>query len=192
MSDKPSVEERYLAATMTSDLRVMAEQATDADKLLAAAYAVAGDPRKNLALKVWRLRATGDMAGAHQLAEELGAKMRKRSMGKGGGSKFLRGTGGQTQLTRRKATDVSMMVLKWWQRPTCPFCNGLCHPMMAGGPVLDTSRDCEHCHGTGLIPVEKLVHKEHVEAAKWLISEMEGLCGFIFGDMAVLLRQSLD
>lgn len=185
MSDTRSTAEGYLSATNSSDLRVQADVRTDADLILAAAYASMGDPRRMLALRVWRLQAPGDMAGARQIADELGAAMRKSVVGRRGG--FLRGAA-PGLMPAVTAADLALTVLKWFSRPTCPSCGGRGHPMMKDAPVMDESMDCPDCDGTGIRPLEKLVREEHAGHARWLAAELSGLSSMIFADMKRLMR----
>ena len=184
MSEPRTMSEAYLSATMSSNLRLNPERVTDADRLLAAAYA-SKDSRHDLALRVWRIRATGTMQGAHALAEDLGALMRSQSMRKRGG--YLRtGVG----LTFGQAKGVAMTVLKWWQHPTCRVCGGHGHPKMLNAPVLDTNVECPACHGTGKVPLT--IRQEYGDGARWVISEMESLSAMVWDDMARRLKQQMD
>lgn len=180
--------ERYLSATQSSNLRTEADRVTDADKLLAAAYAVSGDKRRDLALRVWRLKA-GDMRGCHQVADDMGAMLRKAMMGRSGG--YLRGVRSDN-MAAIEARDLAMMVLKWWAYPTCPTCHGRKGPLIPGTPVLDDFAQCGPCFGTGQVPLERLFKVEQMDAARWLVSELEGLSAVIFGDMARILSQRMD
>jgi hypothetical protein len=63
---------------------------------------------------------------------------------------------------------------------------------MLGTPVLDTTRNCPECHGTGKVDLARLVRTEHSDAARWLASEMESLSAMVFSDMAGLLRNRMD
>lgn len=184
-----SVEERYLLASNASDLSVIADQACDADKLLAAAYAAMGDARRNLALKVWRIRSTTEMSGAHQLAEELGALLRSSASTRSG--RYLRRAHAE-RLTELQSKDIAMMTLKWWSKPKCPVCAGHGHPVIPNTPVLNLNRVCRPCDGKGQVQLERLVRTEFIEPAKWLVSEMEGLSAMVFADMAKLLRVRMD
>lgn len=190
MLDRPGTEERYLRATASSDLRVDADVATDADSLLAAAYASCRGrdaDRKRLALRVYRLRATGDMGGARAIADEMSGWIVARSMPSGG---RLRRSA--PLIKRIQAFDVALTVLKWWQHQACPSCEGRGHPLMPNAPVLDTTRQCPDCRGTGVTPLERLMRQEHAGYARWMAGELDGLCSIVFNDMARLLRPALE
>ena len=187
MSEARSTAEAYLSATNSSDLRVQAERFSDADRILAAAYSVSGSDRKRLALRVYRLRATGEMSGAYSVAEDMGQLLVKRTTQKRG-----RASSWEHGVERVVAIDIAMTVLKWQHMPACPACGGRGHPVIEGTPVMDESRECPECRGTGIIPLERLVRPEYVEHARWLASEMDGLSSIVFSDMAEKLRASLD
>jgi hypothetical protein len=187
--DAPRVEERYLRASLTSDLSTNLAHACDADKLLAAAYAsMRGEngERRRLALRVWRVGASGDLGGAHELASLLGLELVGRSMSRG----YLRR--GTPAIPRVIGHDIAMTVLKWWSKPACPACHGRGHPVIAHTPMLDTTRNCPECHGTGKVDLARLVRTEHSDAALWLASEMQSLSAVVFSDMARLLRDQMD
>lgn len=189
MSERRTAEEKYLVATQASDLTVDPDQQTDADKLLAAAYAVGGDARKTLALDVYRIRATQGMNGAHGVAERLAILARGKMMRRPG----ARGRSDVAKAAKLVVlTDVAMMVLKWWQRQACPACHGRGHPEVPGTSRIDDSRECGECGGTGKIKLERLVKPEMAEIARWMASEMEGLSSMVFDDMAKLMKNSLD
>jgi hypothetical protein len=128
------------------------------------------------------------MSGAHGVAEDLGRLLKKFSMTRNGG--YLRGANTGMRLVTAK--DIAMTVLKWQHRPACPACGGRGHPVIEGTPVMDESRECPECRGTGIIPLERLVRPEYVEHARWLASEMDGLSSIVFADMAEKLRVNLD
>lgn len=169
-----SIAEKYLSATNTSQLAIDPEHACDADRLLAAAYATAGDPRKSLALDVYRLRATLDMRGARGIAERMAIEVMQRSKP----HRMAKPT-----ISRIEAVDLSINVLKWWQMQTCPKCEGRRHPVIPGTPHLDTTRACSHCHGTGIRPLRKHVKGQHLKLAEWMAGALDGLTALVFSDM---------
>lgn len=189
MSDPLSMAEKYLSATASSHLQVDAEKPGDVDKLIAAG-SLARDPRKDLALRVWRVRATGSARGVHQMAEELGEMLAGHGADRRQG-RYLRSSTRET-MHPMKARMLAMTVLKWWRQPRCQVCNGLGHPKMPNAPILDTTRVCPHCHGTGVAPLELRVRHEHIEHARWLVSQMEGLSALVFDQMARKLSSPMD
>ena len=189
MSETRSMAERYLSATVSSHLQVDAEKPGDVDKLIAAG-ALAQDPRMDLAQRVWRVRSTGSVRGVPRLADELGQMLVMRSADPRQG-RYLRRAYENT-LSKAKARYVAMEVLKWWQKPRCPACDGLGHPKMANAPVLDATRECPHCHGTGVTPLELRIRTEHIEHARWLVSQMESLSGLVWDQMAMKLNTQMN
>ncbi len=190
----PCAGELYLGAARSSNLRLVPERTGDVDRLASAAFAVAGSPRKQLALRVYRLRATGDMSGARSLAHDLADLMRRKSVYLGNRGQF--GVMGRrpdvTHLTPEKLRAVAMTVLKWWQMPTCPVCEGRKHPLIPNSPGVDESRACSGCHGTGHTQLERMVRQEHTELVRWLVGEMEGLCAAVLRGMARSLHSDSD
>lgn len=179
-----SAEERYLVACNSSDLRVLSERKTDADSLVAAAYATRGDGRRSLALRVQRLRGSARMEGAQQIADELG-RMLRRSIPSRPAQSHTR-----LALPRVVAIDMATIVLKWWHNKTCPKCLGRKHPLIEGTPVLNEAIHCEACGGTGELPLSKVIAPEFLVHAEWLVSEIEGLSSMIFNDMSRGMRGS--
>lgn len=167
----PGIREAYLKATQSTRLRVEPDFLTDADRLIAAGLATV-PPRLALALDVYRLRAASDMRGARWIAERMAAQIVRQS----------RKSGGQA-IKRTEALEVAMETLKWWHLQTCPACNGLGHPIIPGTPTLDETRNCEHCNGTGQRPMRKYIKRKHMEAAQWMVDELEGLASTVFHEM---------
>lgn len=190
MSDAITVAERYLKAANSDDLRVVEHEQKDVDRILAAACASRGSPWGLLALRVNRVRTTGDMAGAGRLATEMGeqlnAYLKRQSMGRHSGSAKVE------RLPEVTARDLAMTLLKWMQHPTCRACRGRKHPIIPETNVLDTSRLCGSCQGTGLVPLERLVRQEHVEHIRWLAGRVDRACAEVFGDMRRLLRREVE
>lgn len=176
-----SIRERYLTATQTSHLATDPNHVCDADRLLAAAYATAGDPRKTLALDVYRLRATSDMRGARGIAERMAIEVIERAKPKGRHPSSARSAA--STIPRVAAVDLCITVLKWWHMQTCPACEGRGHPTIPGTPHLDTTRECSACHGTGVRPLKKHVKAAHLDLALWLADSLDGLTAMVFSDM---------
>lgn len=173
-----SLQELYLRAKGTSRLRLTTTHQTAADILTAAGWVSQGHPRRAMALRLYAVLATEDMRGAHAVAEDLSKMVRKRSSIQ---QKFA--------IPQTEAVDMCLMVLKWWKRPACLTCGGHGHPTIAGSPVLDDSRECHVCHGTGLIPLDKLIKHKHLVYAEWLISQMDGMTASVFDAVGRRLRE---
>ena len=190
INDQRGVMEAYLSATHTSNLSVKRNSVGDADRLIAAGLACIDHnltrdecDRRSLALQAFRLQSTGGMLGAHGLAERLGGALVRRSM---------RGRTRMASPTLRliEAKEIALQVLKWRQHNTCPSCLGRGHPTIGDGrEVIDDTRICGDCHGTGRIPLNRLVRAEYAELATWLASEIDSMVGFAEGKVRDLLSQ---
>lgn len=181
-----STEESYLRAVGSRNLRVDPDHWCDADSLLAAAYVASGDPRKALALSVYRMLATGRTAEWDSVSERLASIMASNS--KEGG--FLRR--GRMGLSLSDSRAISRATLAWKMNSTCQDCHGRGHPSFPGSPHIDTSRTCSSCHGTGITPLERFVRHELIDHARWLASEIDSLCSVVFNDMARAHRDLLS
>ncbi|MFW9595410.1 MAG: hypothetical protein ACMV1D_07910 [Macromonas sp.] len=176
----PGIREAYLKATQSTRLRVEPDFLTDADRLIAAGLATV-PPRLALALDVYRLRATSDMRGARWIAERMAAQYLQQA--KPRGRHPHRARSNATYLPFLEVVDLAMDTLKWWHLQACPACNGLGHPVIPGTPTLDETRNCEHCGGTGQRPMRKYLKRKHMEAAEWMVGELEGLASTVFHEM---------
>jgi hypothetical protein len=180
-SDKPSIEERYVAATNSRDLSLKPQARTDADILLAAGYAAAGNGRASLALAFYRLKATGDLAEFRALSNIAGAWLHGRSMRRG-----------RKKMRMIEACDLASRVLFWWIGPSCTPCEGRWHPLMPNSPVINPGHDCPVCRGTGQYPIHRIVPPGTADEARWLVDEIDQHCGIIFSDMGRLLAARLE
>lgn len=175
-----TIGERYIDATSASDL---SPRGTDADVLLAAGFAAAGNVSGSLALSLWRMRETRDMRGFAQLTQTSANWLIGRP-------------NGRTRLARRmprvEAVDLASAVLAWWLHNTCPACEGRQHPMIPGSNRVDSSRECSECKGSGITPLDPLMRQEQREHARWLVSEYDAMAGRIFKLMAQKLAPELD
>ena len=166
------MQERYLGARQSSNLRLVVDNTGSADVLIAAGWVARASERKAVALAIAGVMSSERMTGANAVAETLAGWLRKR-------------TGSQTQWAMKptEAFDVAMMVLKWFRRLACPDCDGHGHPAMLNSPVIDDSRDCPSCLGTGRIQIARLVKPEFAEHAKWLSNEVEVIFTMVFGQV---------
>lgn len=172
-----SIQQRYLMARGTSRLRLIETRQTAADVLTASGWVASTSARRDMALQIYSVLATEHMRGAQAVANELGKWLRRKSF-----------ENHRVAMKTVEAHDLALMVLKWWKRPACLTCGGHGHPTMPGSPVLDESKECPACHGTGMIPLERLVKKDHIPYANWLISEMDGITSAVFDAVARRLR----
>lgn len=179
INDARGVMEAYLSATQTNNLSVRRNAVGDADRLIAAGLACI-DPaitpdervRRSLALQAFRLQSTGGMLGARDLAERLGGVLVRRS---------IRGRTRMASPTLKlvEAKEIALLVLKWRQHNACPACMGRGHPTIGTGrEVVDDTRTCMECHGTGRVLLQRLVRREHADLAIWLASEIDSMVGF--------------
>ena len=179
--EKMTVGEHYERATNSRDLSLRAECKTDADVLLAAGYATSGNAAASLALRFYRMRATGDKTPFRELADIAGAWLMGRSMRKG-----------RRKLCGVEARDLATRTLFYWLSPACPSCNGLGHPLMPNSPVINYGHDCPVCHGTGRYPIHRIVPPGTSDEARWLVDEMDRMCGIVFNDMAKMLANRME
>lgn len=178
-----STTEAYLRAVTSTQLTIDPERFTQADTLIAAGICVSQHRQRDLALRVWRLRVSGEMQGARQLAEDLAPIVMRMSVAG-------RGKQARPTMTRIQAVDLAMETLKWWCFQTCPVCHGRGHPVIPNTPTLDTTRECHHCEGTGIRPMRRYV-KNHALAEK-LVDRLNGLSSVVFSDMARKLANAMD
>jgi hypothetical protein len=176
-----SVAEQYTKAVNSKDLRVQ-EFWCDADKLIAAGWVVGGDERKALALSMQRWM-SGDMRGMGQVVEMMAGWVIGMA---------VRNRRAMTTPNRTEAVDLARAVCAWWMHKACPECGGLGHPLIEGAPVLDESRECTACNGTGQRPLTKGMTEQQAELASWLVGSLESVAPFVFGDMARRLRSEME
>lgn len=175
-----STAEKYASATTTSNLTLELGRLCDADSLLAAGIASSKDPRKALALSIYRAAVTGDHAGMNQITETL--------------ADWLAGNGARNRdkpLSRPARKEIAASVLKYLFNSTCQSCNGLGYIKVEGAPVL-SDHVCGICLGTGKKPLDRHVPIGKEEQARWLLTEIERLMALIHGDMAKLLSQRMS
>lgn len=170
MSDKPTTGERYSRAVDATDLTLQ-ESACAADVIIAAGLSSVGDRRRNIALALWRMK-NGDLSEFAVCCGVLATWLQD----KGEREKFK--TGGRWCYER-----VVSRVVFWWLDPHCRHCDGRGHPLIPDTPVLDETRDCRHCAGTGTTPLERMVQSDFVDAAKILANEMDRLTANVFAEM---------
>lgn len=178
-----SIGERYLHASASSDLGVRGGRC-DADVLLAAGFAAAGNVHGALALTLYRMRETRDLSGFAGLVDTSANWIMGRSL-RPGRNRLPR-------IARVEARDVATAVLRWWLDQTCQACSGRMHPFITGTNRLDHSRDCGACHGTGKSLVDHVATQHARPHARWLAGEFDSMAGAIFGAMARLLAPRLD
>jgi hypothetical protein len=177
-----SMQERYLSARNTSNLKLSLNSIGAADVMIAAGRVAARSKRKSVALAVWGVLASERMQGANEVADMMAGWLRNHSFG----------ADDRKVMPRMVAFDISMAVLKWWRAPACPTCGGHGHPQLLNSPVIDETRDCPECHGTGKILLTRLVRPEYAEQAHWLSNEVDAMCSMVFGEMAREINAGMD
>lgn len=183
VNERPKVSERYASATDSTNMAVVAKRC-DADMMLAAGYAAAGNLKGALALELWRMRASGDMRGFARVAETCADWIIARV--------HRPGKQRLPKVRRIEAVDLSRIVLNWWLSAACKACEGRQHPLIPGSTRLDYSRECAECNGTGFALVDRVVPGKYRLHARFLADEIQALEGMIFSDMARLLAPKLE
>lgn len=174
-----TVGERYDLATDAHDLTLRPGRC-DADVLLAAGYAAAGNARGAQALALYRIRATGSRNGLAQIVDVAAGWMVDR-----------RPQPGEKTLRLGAARDVSARVLLWWIDGVCPHCQGRRYELVPGTQMVSDNL-CWACDGAGRLPVEDRVRREHQTAARWLAAEFDRMLAYVMADMARRLSPRLD
>lgn len=178
--ERRTISERYIDAASATDL---SPSGTDADVLLAAGFAAAGNKSGALALDLWRMRETRDLRGFAQMVQISANWLIGRPTGR---TRLAR------RMPRHEATDLASAVLTWWLHNTCPSCEGRQHPLIPGTNRIDSSRECTECRGTGVAPLDPLVSQDQRENARWLVNEYEAKAGYVFKLMAQKLAPMLE
>lgn len=123
MTESTSIDEQYVSATHTSNLRVQADKRSDADMMIAAGWA-----RSRIGMTLLRLHTritTGGLYDAHKQLVIYSAKVGIAS------------------------PDVAASaVLAWWLDHVCKTCKGRKFDEIPGTPSLSAAQ-CPKCHGTG-------------------------------------------
>ena len=147
MSDAPSVEERYLRASSTSDLRVRADRRSDADVLIAAGWSATG-----LGGVLLRLHGEWDAAakkpGAISETELILLRGKLKSLS--AAMQYVADAMGRLGL--ESPQRCAGAIIGYWLNQSCHTCHGLKFETIRDTPVLSAIR-CKSCHGTGLGPV---------------------------------------
>jgi hypothetical protein len=177
-----SVNEQYARAINSKNLKVQ-EFFCDADKIIAAGWVVGNDERRALALSMQRWM-SGDLRGMGQVVEVMAGWVKSRS---------LRSAEHTAKPIRPvEAVDIARSVCAWWMHRVCPECGGHGHPLMEGAPVLDESKLCPACNGTGQRSLTAGMTPQQAELASWLAGSLEAVAPFVFSDMARRLRADMD
>lgn len=183
----PSLGERYITRTQ-------------ADVLLAAGFAQAGNTRGVMALTLYR--AAEDWRLAAVAVQQRSTAEPPRTMAD---ELIALHAWCVPQLRRRfptmrhsVASGVAERVLKWHLTDVCPACNGRGYQLVPGTQIVSDAL-CTECNderagylGMGRPPVERRLKKNQREAGRWLASEFASMLAYVLSEMAARLRPSLD
>lgn len=140
MQDAPTVDERYITATNTSNLKVLSDRRGAADVLIAAGWSAS-----RLGAALMRLHSEFD--GAARANSETDARLMAGKL------KSLPTVLEQLQLQAIKWGISPAQVLPsvcWWLDKSCRMCEGRKFERLPEAPVLST-KPCTSCRGTGQI-----------------------------------------
>lgn len=161
-----SITDRYATAVRAKNLRASAKTMADGTNPVSTAaaadvigaFGLAGK-KQPLAMALARLL-VGDRQVAREIVDILTSKVLSKAAA-------LR-----VDITGNEAVVLGKSVLAWAQFGVCKPCNGLGHPTIPGTTTLSEVA-CPHCHSTGRMPFDPHFAIEHLELARWLLSEIE-------------------
>lgn len=165
--ERPGIAERYAKATEATSLLLRDNTTGPVDVLLAAGMASQGDGLRSLALDLWRMR-MGDMTRARDVCDALSD---------------WAGKGRAGARARKRNRLVVARSMAWWVDPICPCCEGRGHPLIPGTPVVDETRECGECRGTGHTPLSRAVGVDDLDLAGRVIAQVERVTGDVFHEM---------
>lgn len=157
--NRRDVEEQYISAGNTSNMRVEADRKTGADVMIAAGWS-----QSRVGLALLRLHSEWDGAAKQTTMTATDFML---LLGK---LKSLPAIRAQVEIycvqqRFQRPEAVASAVLLWWLDKVCHQCNGLGYEAIPGSPAL-SSRQCGHCHGSGQT---KLPHGQAGRnAANWI------------------------
>ncbi|MBK5204345.1 MAG: hypothetical protein JJD98_02740 [Polaromonas sp.] len=123
LDEVPGIEERYVTANNTSNLKVEAERGGAADLLIAAGWSAS-----RLGAALMRLHTKYDRAGLEQVHIQTALQASKWGI--------------------ERPDAVAAGVVGWWLNRVCTACRGRKFELIAGTPALST-KHCKHCRGFG-------------------------------------------
>ena len=122
-TEAPDIEEQYISAGDSSNLRVEAERRSDADILIAAGWS-----NSRLGLALMRLQTKPDREGLHKVHEQAVMQVAKWGID--------------------RPDSVASAVIAWWLKRICQKCNGVKFQRILNTPAL-SAKACNTCNGTG-------------------------------------------
>jgi hypothetical protein len=188
MTDRPKLSERYATAVNSTGLGSKPETfRSDSDVL--GAYGLADKalqerrgarPASPLAVPLERMLMGGDDRAALGLVRILTAMIWRQSRGYR-----------EVRMTYRQAEDMAKGCLAWVRQGRCDPCGGLGYERIAGTTHLST-RECQHCEGSGKRPLEKEWPKAYRDLVRWTVSELERALGIAGPEAMEKLAPRLD
>ena len=162
-----NIQERYSTAKNTSDLTVSTLTNSSASDILAASGMASQEAPEAMAL--WESAFSGKAGSKRALvdimASNLAGKMIKNRW-KGDPKK------------------IAQEVIAWYFHGTCQPCGGRKYQLIKGSPVLDETKVCPHCHGTGKVSLPRN------DAHQWLSSNIDKLLSSAGGHVAKKLARN--
>lgn len=140
----PGVEERYLKASNTSNLRVQADRRSDADVLIAAGWSA-----KGLGGALLRLHGEWDAAAKKPRGMSDTDLILLRGRLKSLTSALAYLVEAMEKLGMASPQARAGAIVGYWLHQACHKCHGLKFETIMDTPVLSAVR-CKSCHGTGL------------------------------------------
>lgn len=125
-TETPGIEERYLTATMSSNMRL--ETREDAPVGAAGVMVAAGWSRSRIGAALIRLHSKVDRNGLEQVHGQIVVQA--------------------VRLGIERPEAVAASVLAWWMAKNCRVCTGRKFELIPGAPGL-SNRQCKACRGTG-------------------------------------------
>ena len=126
-TEAPDIEEQYISAGDSSNLRVEAERRSDADILIAAGWSAS-----RIGAALMRLYSKPDRVALEMVQTQVAM---------------------QAEKWRIERPDVvACAVIGWWLKKVCKACQGRRYEKIAGTPSLST-RHCSCCKGSGETPL---------------------------------------
>lgn len=142
--DRPTVEETYLRASMSSNLRVQADRRSDADTLIAAGWSA-----KGLGGALLRLHGEWDAAAKRPRGMSETDLLLLLGKLKSLSASLRHVIDAMQRLGMASPEARAGAIVGYWLHQSCHACHGLKFEPIKSTPVLSAVR-CKVCHGTGL------------------------------------------
>ena len=129
-----------------------------------------------VALTIWRMK-DGNRSGFNEVADSLTGWLRREAE-----SKRMKNIG------HKRTAAVARRALFWFLSPVCIPCHGRGHPVIADTPMLDETRVCPECHGTGVTPLERVLQPDTIEHGRILANRIDQITASVFAEMRRKLK----